>query len=479
MSVAATFRSVRPELQRGPPLENVEDLHKPNKNYWDMHSDHAHEDAAEVQQERLLSIAQAAGDWFENMPRIPPSESLDCPAVKSTHLFLKKIDPSLKEDPRIARLAREFLAFKLGVPSDVFEKNIGFEKFAYKPPLDRYLAEYGHTVKVGDKGEIELLENGKYRPWSELRSIVAPAQGKDPSSNQPWYYGPLGVQNKNMFEWTKLEPYKKEDPKQWDNQYILEVCCCCEDEPRYLGDHSWLRLKDPEGNIYSVGFYRPYNYVFPVYMKKGILMQPDVSEFWPTPIYRLPIAISKEQFLQMKETIETDKKKDRLIFRWVEGNCTFYVEKIAHIAGICLPTEKPAWRVLMPSLERKVDWISPWVADSIQNVCAMATACVMNLGLLLIGTNQKDSQVASLESSPSPRIETFSDLFDYNKIHARHPHTLAHQAQKAVMDWRTETIAELQKQKELLTSKEERKKIDEQIAKTRFDLPPSMRLRSP
>lgn len=378
------------------------------------------------------------------LPREMPSKSQHNEKVLHAHKFLKTIPPSLQKHPCIKACAREILAFKLGIPSLVFEHaiNQGFEAFASKPPLAPYLAEYNHEIKIDPQGRILLKKDGRYTHWHMLKSLVQIPQ-RDPATNQPWLYGPQGIQNKNMFEWSTLAPYKFEDPKNWGGQYIFEFCCCCEDMPRFIGDHSWLRLKTPTGAIYSVGLYRPYkrnskqNYHAPLRVQKGNLMQPDVSEFWNTPIHRIPFVISEETFLKMKQTIEEDQQKDLQTFQLIGQNCTQYVEKIGKIGNIQLPIGKPFWELLNqrfghPCIQKGVDTTASILPEKVNQVFAHLFACMCNTALLCGGAGRIDPLVAQKKIPARPHLSTFQDLCDPEKLIIKHPFTVGHNTKEYV-----------------------------------------------
>lgn len=394
--------------------------------------------------------------------------------------FLKQEKSST--DPRIEILKKEFLAFKLCIPTDAFDApcNAGFMKFASSPPLERYLFEYRDTLAVDPASlEIQIRAGGRFTPWSQAKNIIAEAPRA--RLQQRWMYGPNGLQNENMYDWTELKPYKKGDPATWNHQYVFEFCVCCSEEPNQTGDHSWVRLKTPEGDIYSVGIYRPGkrdwtdNYKFPFRIKKGHLMQPDVSEFWPMDIFKLPVAITRDEFLQMKKTLEEDKLHDDLTFQLFQGNCTLYAAKIASIAHIKLPTGKPAWRFIMPTgVERIVNTVSEYIPEIVLKVVRVCVACLLNLITLALGASVVDDAVSAVNPGQQAHIASFWDMFDYDKLALHHPNTLGKETLARVSAWRQKEVTRLELQK-VSAAEEERSSIDAEIAHVRLDLPPDFR----
>lgn len=405
-------------------------------------------------QQHLCATAENFSTQLCKFPRKKPKETLDDENTKVTKVFLRQAKHL--NDPRITLCQRELLAYTLGINRQTLEIpiNEGFEAFASSPPLHRYLAAYGDEVKVSETGEIQLRKGDTHLPWSRLKNeVVIPK--RDPVTNQPWLYGPKGIQNKNMFEWTTLEPYKREDPAKWDHKLLFVLCCCCTpNHPNFMGDHTWLEFWLPNGDIISVGLYRGYkhdpkqNSQAPLRVQKGYLMQPDVSRFWPnTQIHEIPFEITQEQFALMKQTIEWNKQKDNLAFQLMGKNCTEYALNIGKIAGIQVPTERPFWELLSkryiprPVLNgiKKVSSILP---QEINSLCARITTFWLTWPLLQYGAGKIDPTLP--QGIHTPHFETWGDCLDPKKQMVKHPHTLGNETRKQITDWRTSRIRELE-----------------------------------
>lgn len=296
-------------------------------------------------QERIRRIAGVFADELQNSIRISPKESLSSDEARTTRMFLILAEKTLPKDSQVMRCYREYTAFKLGVPSFVFKRNQGFANFCKRFPLERYLAVYDHRLRVSDfsqGGEVQILADGVLCPWSKIRVKENRISEFDSVPYEPWYYGQNGIQNKNMFDWEELTPYKKEAPyiQEW---HLFEICCSSRDLPRLGADHFWLRLITPNGNSYSVGLYPSTEIepdkvdLDPTKAQKSHLMSPDVSEFGRTPIHRISVAITAEEFAEMKRVIEEDKKAG-LAFPARDDCSAKYVEKIAALARIGLST---------------------------------------------------------------------------------------------------------------------------------------------
>lgn len=448
-------------------------------------------------------IAEVVARCLEEMPRFPPSEADTYTRAEVAKLFLRKAVPRKCTDSRVMECKSQLLAFRLGITAAVLNDpvNDGFAKFASLPPLPRYLATYNHKLEVDPSSRRILVpQDGHYTYWDDIRDGRTSTNSSSPVSisaehtvvsgagpKQPWTYGPDGVQDRDLYQWKELTPFRHEDPQGWNNQYIFEFCACSSEQFRFAGDHTWFRLRTPEGDVYSVGLYRPGkkswldHFNGSLEVKKGYLMQPDVSEFWGETIYSLPIAITSEAFQEMKLAIEADKAKDQEIFHIMKGNCTLYAAKIARIAGIELPTSAPAYRMLTPSpLVPVVDAISVKAPESVNVIGRMAGTIFLNFVQLALGSGKVSKKVAKQSPAQAAHICSPLDMFKTSKIHVHHPYILAHEIRNTVMTWREEKVEALVEEKQ--RRREEKgadvsvADIDHEIARVPFDIPEEFRV---
>jgi hypothetical protein len=72
-------------------------------------------------------------------------------------------------------------------------------------------------------------------------------------------YNYLGLIDRGVYDWEVLTPFyiEPQSPPPWGNRYLFEFCSWIIDRPRMMGDHTYIRLKTPQGEWYSVGQYRP------------------------------------------------------------------------------------------------------------------------------------------------------------------------------------------------------------------------------
>ncbi len=408
---------------------------------------HCHDHA--YHQRRIDYIAKGLFETLGKVPQLPLKDAMKHPALSASRKFLRGIDFSKEQPLMVNACSRQLLAAKLGLSLKIFLKNPGFEQFAFKSHLERYLMDYNHEIRVNpDTLEISLLCEGVYTTWPKIE--VNLARWQQASNDVPeyprltWSYGTQGVQRKDLYAWSRLEPYKVLETHDWGNRYLFEFCACCGDSVQLNGDHSWLELKTPQGEIYSVGLYRPgkmsslETYQFPMRVKKGYLMAPDVSIWWPTSIYRIPVEISKDQFEEIKSSIEHDKKnEDACCFQLFNGNCQEYVNSKAALAGIRLPTGHNVLRHITPiSLQNGADWLLSHLPALAQRICHCAAAFLINTVQWALGAMMIDKSLRGKNIRIKTHLSTFRDFFDPDKLLYHPPRHLALVVKKEIDEWR-------------------------------------------
>lgn len=432
------------------------------------------------QKANLGETAQKLANELRLTPRINIAAAQELKVVLATRTFLKKLS---LDDPRVDECRKQLIALKLGITADVFDKNPGFLSFASKSYLERYLMVYDHKLSVDSVTQkISILSKNTLVPWNG-KMVPPPVPKVEGKPGLAWVYGMEGIQDGNMCDWTELKPFMKGNPAEWGNRYIFEFCATTTGEVRKTGDHSWLRLKTPDGDIYSVGLYRTDkeglsdNVKFPLRVKRGYLMSPDVSEFWPAPIQTISVGITKDQFETIKAAIEDDKKKDLLTFQLVSANCVLYTKKIAALAGISLPTSVSIFRLMTPKCLKPVfNCLIKVLPAIIVRICSVVAAFFINLMLLVLGAGRVDKMVTA-KNGPNvkPHIASFKDLFDTSKATIHYPIILGHKTRKWVNEWREKEVSKLEKLKQTVNrvnNVQEIAEINKRIEDVRFSLPP-------
>ena len=386
--------------------------------------------------ESLLDLRQS---------HLPSAKRIDHPRITYARRFFKTINQDLKEtDVKVQKCFDLYRATALGIKSvAIYQADPDFKEFSSKPPLERYLVEHNHELKEED-GELKILYQGSYQPWKAVFAEykkMEPLKSEYPGKPiQEWKYGQDGVQKKDMYSWNEFTPYKKDDPEKWGRCYIFEFCVTCTDaQLRTSGDHSWFRLKDPQGNVYSVGKNLAAKIekqaMFPFRMRPGFLMSPDVSDYWPQPVYRLPVQISEESFYEIIKSVNEDKRNEKdMTFQVFNGNCQEYVNEKARIAGIQLPTRHSVARLMMPQFLVKVyNYIVPSLPEIVQNAFHAIGAFFLNVLLAILGDGAVDSK---LKDKKVTAHLSSKDLFNLEMLHFHPPTYVAQGIFPEIEAWR-------------------------------------------
>lgn len=369
--------------------------------------------------------------------------------IRACRALVKKAKIDRCNIPEIESLKNEVTAAKLGITSAILDKNPGLQRFAEKTYIERYIMHYGHEIMVNpDTLEVSILMGGIYQPWSRVYAEIQSWVPTTQKMNQVWVYGEDGLQNKNMYDWSELLPYKKGNSADWNCQYVFEFCTCQNPDSVYSGNHSWIRLKTPEGDIYSVGLYAPnkggwtqnlannFN-VYPAY-----LMSPDVSEFWDFPISTLEIAITEDHFLAMKKAIEEDKINERVVFQQFNSSCMLFGKKIAAIGGIDIPTNAHVYKILAPpSFGEKCEQFLDKLPDTARKICVTIGSFFINCLHLILGGGKLSKDLNENQKAVAkPHITSTADLLNPEKACLHHPITFDSTTRKLAIEWRDREI---------------------------------------
>lgn len=144
----------------------------------------------------------------------------------------------------------------------------------------------------------------------------------------------------NNIHWRHLdpEPFRIEEKSPYGNDYVVEVCTCTNKKfPALTGDHTWIRLYEPSGKMFSLGFYRPFkknfydHFYFPANTKQGFWICPELSEYTDgvERLDTIPFKITKEQLDAIIEWI----RKEKCDYNIINENCSDKIVKI--LKNIC------------------------------------------------------------------------------------------------------------------------------------------------
>ncbi|KAI9597767.1 hypothetical protein BDF19DRAFT_434363 [Syncephalis fuscata] len=400
------------------------------------------------------NITVACIDYLKTIPHMTIQEALTDARIVVINAFAKRVQVKKDKDNCTTVLRRLLLAIKLGLTTSTLDLNPGFESFATKNHLHRYLFVQRHELSTNESGTIIILRDGVPRLWPEIRDGIS----VDPQTGvMQGQYNYQGLIDRGVYEWEALTPFYIEPvcPPPWGDRYLFEFCSWIVDRPRMMGDHTYMRLKTPQGEWYSVGQYRPQKmgfheqFVFPMKIKTSKFMSPDVSEYWNGPFTALSVEITQEQFEQMKMKIEHDQMNGDHTYQLFHGNCTKYVKSISTIAGLNLPSSIPILEILLSSQKLKstgrkaLNWkyLPKWIKPFLKRCWALT----FNLFGLVFGSGMIDNE---LKNEPKfrgirPFIGDVYDLTNPDKTIADHPFIVGHYVIKVVEKWRSERTLEL------------------------------------
>lgn len=398
------------------------------------------------------------------MERKTPKMALKSTESLKARSFYKSIPENLKNERSVVLLNRELLAYKLGIRSEFFDANSGFQNFAEETRLYNYLDKYNHSLKtLEDKKIIQIKCDGAYVSWENVLPEIKAFPKGGPEPQQLWKYGETGLINKDLYKWEKLEPIYTDKAI---SSYRFSICTTCVDQARIQGgDHAYIKLYDGEtGQVYAAGLYsnRITQDKDPLSVKAGFLMI-DVSEFWGVDIQEISIAITKEQFLAVKGKIEADKLKEKnQPFHLFEKNCTEYAVRVARIVGLSLPNKAPYFCFIFP---RKFVKNAGAVFDQvplIKRICLFVLSIFSNIFYVYLGGTRVDEKI---QGSASPAIKSWRDFFDCSKLNMHSPFILAHDVREEIENWRKSKISSYLTEMKKLDPSKHQAHIAQKIAK--------------
>lgn len=271
----------------------------------------------------------------------------------------------------VKKLLSKVLSLKLG-------GRVGYKYFNSSscPDFNRFiLKNHIHhkaqalSLQLEEDGEspfIPLFLNGKtlQAPWDALCKV--PSRRGD--GYRFYYLGHLafetdrsyqlsrkysftggGVQRHDYLSSDPIIPLDRQNPAEWNYEYQLEVQIVLKDKTGSgptlgKGDHAFLVLKNPTGEVYSIGKLRlseksSYKQFFsPLALKRGGIACPDVYSYLPTDdlyIYQKTFKIDQNQFDNILRVASHYRNYSSLSFSLLQDNCVTFLQKILkHILHI-------------------------------------------------------------------------------------------------------------------------------------------------
>lgn len=313
---------------------------------------------------RFLDLFHLPNDTFQSI-----RDAVDLCYHYGKALYQKSPDSAFAKEEIMARL----IALKLGgqIPyQKLLEEDYGvFYRFVKQSKLHHKLFAMRLPLLYSEESgpmlpfEIDTRVT-QYLPW---RFFEKSASTTDPDIDR-WHYnhnllfttcqsGALsesyschrwGIKPHHPFKETKWLPFDKRDPNEWSCEYRLEINTTFssdpdDDPPFMLGIHAYLNLKNPKGEILSVGQDMLEEYktsknweVLSRKVGSDKIEIPDAYEFYPRycrHFRRFTIVITEEQYEKIIELVEAERADPK---RWAsvcQGNCVSFV---LHILKKCL-----------------------------------------------------------------------------------------------------------------------------------------------
>jgi len=267
-------------------------------------------------------------------------------------------------------LEREILAAKLGGrfdPDALLAPD--YQKFIEVNHLQQRIEALGHQYPAPGI----LIEGYSYLFWNDLARVPT----RDGFS---FYYGGrlvlhtdknLKISEKYSYLKDGLSPF---DPlanelRPYDSdtghigRYSAEVWTALRnvDYPQFSGHHTWIVLKDAEGNAYSIGQISfglgLTDTVSPLGKKHGGIICPDGHQFLPTTTFNVKkstLEITQEQFDKLLRQVRKDKfENPENAYSLLKSNCTSYAKRLFKEIGIPIETRvHPIALIAMKCLPR-------------------------------------------------------------------------------------------------------------------------------
>lgn len=323
----------------------------------------------------------------------------------AVNLYLKQAITSCEEgDPgnimdSLTAWKKKLLCIKLG--GEISEQDLtnflDFERFIENNAWHNKAIAYNHVISMKNN-EPHLLVNGISRPWSEVKNI----QQTDgtPWINQYNYLENVAITAKGLVSTAldKFIPHSHDDPGKWGNQYVLEIVSGKDKQSKdkCLGTHSWIRLKTPDGDIYSHGLYggevKGLEKLSPYAIRKGAADSPDrfdTLEPGRIEMQVTSIPIKAAQFDLLKSTIE-GYMEDGIPYGFSNYNCTSHVRALAALVNVDVGTEERissfvAKKVFHVRIQR---FFKRFLGARVKKMTSWIALKICSLALLIMGGNR-------------------------------------------------------------------------------------------
>lgn len=268
------------------------------------------------------------GEWVNQLVSKNPQ---DRELGRAADRFFKALAPLAAKKYWFTELQQDFLASRLGVRSQVLKEHPDLEQFISANYLHKHMLYHGHKIELSANGEPLLLVEGSLTPWSTFRYEVE-LDAKNRLKN--YYYTYEGFVAGQPDETFRV--FKKVKP----TTYRLEIVSV-----RNLPPHSWIRLIDSSGDLYSAGLWGVtpmgdlWSAITHLVPESGRLLSPDIMEVVvdPADMITTSIELSKEQFDTLFHYLigyQKNPSQYEVLGIWGGENCAVFVKGVLQQIGI-------------------------------------------------------------------------------------------------------------------------------------------------
>lgn len=376
-------------------------------------------------------------------------------SVWSVNKDIKKIERNGRltrhQKVELHKVKRVLLALQLGgkITAEMLERNPTYEKFILDQRWNHIAPRYNHVLPViagipgvildGNTIGLESLDRSKKYSITQKGLVqYAPAQ------------------------WKTLIAHEQDDPTKWGNQYAVEVVTSVKDphehHPLLVGDHSWLRLKTPEGLIYSWGVYGP---VFKLRNNLRSMFRLIVGATNECPdryetvsknenfFHETCIGISQEEFQVLMSEIKKLNEKG-IPYSLYSKNCTGHVKRILSKIGIKINHHFTPYEALRNKFfsKKTIQLGERFIPKFVRKIFGIYVNTLFGIMVFIGQGSKSSSKVTEIYGSEfTPDIRSINDIFF--GIKGEHPLALR-QWQKEVDSWRKAEIDKVQQNKQAL-----------------------------
>lgn len=381
-------------------------------------------DAAKTLNEIFLT---ASNDRLEGVHPLRNEKTYD--KVYGVYKLIKEMGSSLSNDQIdekkcIDMLKRSVLSLKIGgaISPEILENYPDFEKFIQANFWHNKSTYYDHVLPLIDN-EPGVFFEGRALKFSEFCSLKN-TEGKLLVDENTKELNGCCIIKQGIMPWPQhdvkeLFAHTTEDPAAWGNQYIYEIVTSLLDEegktPHFTGDHSWLRLRTKDGEVYSWGVVRPSITVWQGLMQRSKMMLngvPECPDQFETlekkehHVLATQIPITEEQFEEIKANLNTMNQKG-VPFSVLAGvTCTGHVVHQSAKIGVKIHCEISAAALLGKTLFGKtIRWLWKSIVPKFIRILFTYIADFF-LGLFVL-------RLAAIHAQDPKVQETYGAEFDY------------------------------------------------------------------